>query len=208
MPGNPGIAHEGLHKIPGKAPDTRSLESKHARGAARAGTSVPPTGVARPGGTQLHGRARCHPPRLGDPGPEGAWPRGPPRGPPEVRCRVARRKDARGGAAVGEGPCRDSHSPPSSPPAGAPRRSPLQLSPRASPLETQRPARARGAGEKSVRAEGVWRVEPRGWGGRDGRSRRRRGHHRHGCRQLVSATEAMGPPTTPASQLPHRQLEE
>lgn len=113
---------EGLHKIREKAPDTRSLQSQYARGAAGAGTSLPPH-PRSPAGRRTGAPPRPAPPAgVLRPLPGGAGRRrrreaglvGPPRG---TRSGVARRKDARGGAAVGEGSpsCPDSHSPPRSP---------------------------------------------------------------------------------------------
>lgn len=210
---------EGLHKIPEKAPYTQSLQSRNARDAAGAGTSVPPHLRGPRGGAQVHRRAPRRPPRLCDPGPEerggdgeGAGPRGRPCRTPrrarEQRGRQEKGCSGRGGAAVGEGSAaRTLTHRLTLLPARALRRSPLRLSPPASSPKAQRPAGTRGAAEKSARAEGVQRAELRGWEGWDSRSRRRRGHHRHGSGRLLSATEAAGPPTTPASRPPQRPLE-
>lgn len=87
--------------------------------------------------------------------------------------------------------------------ARAPRLAPLRCQPLTYPPEPQGPVRLHQDGERSARAEGAWLARTRGWGGWDGRSRRR-GHRRHDRCRLYSATEATGPPTTlgPASAPP------
>lgn len=159
---------EGLHKIPGKAPDTGSLQSKHTR-VQRVWDTTPcnPTGAARPDGSQVHGRAPCRPPRLGDPGPQGSDGQGerrraggravrPARPDPEGARQGREERGCSGRGRCGGGvPCPDSHSPPRAPPSPGSAAVPLRLSPRASSSEAQCLARAHGAGEKSAQAEAV-----------------------------------------------------
>ncbi|CAI9165940.1 unnamed protein product [Rangifer tarandus platyrhynchus] len=174
------------------------------------------TPTARPSRAQVHRPpAPPHrPPRLYDPslrkrgdGGEGAEGRGRPtvRPPEGARGGVARRKDARGGAAVGEGsPARFTHRLDLLP-ARAPRRYPLRLSTaRVSSRGSASSRDARGCGE--VGASGGRAASGAETVGRMGRSHSPlppRGHHRHGLGRLLSATEAAGPPTTPASRPPH-----
>lgn len=168
--GIPGLHRDprGLHKVPGKAPDTQSLQSPCSRGAAGAGTSVSPhrRGPARaahrcttaPRATRpgLEGRREA----AGATDPAGGRGRGRPCANPGgegARGGAPRRKDAparrgRGGGGV---PGRTLTHRLALLPARAPRRSPLRLSPRASPHEAQRPAKTRGAAEKPAHAEGV-----------------------------------------------------
>lgn len=105
----------------------------------------------------------------------------------------------RGGAAVGEGsPARTPTHRLTRLPAGF-RGSPHSGSgrPRLLSRLTVQPGRTELRSRRQRRACG--QRQRRRWEGWDRRSRRR-GHHRHCRRRLLSAAEAAGPPTTPASR--------
>lgn len=202
---------KGLHKTPG--PCSQNTPGRNGCGtalipspalpgqAAHRCTAAPRAAAGGPGPEARGGRAERRRGRGRAATPAQTHPEGARRGREEKGCSGR----GRGG---GGAPCPDSHSPPRAPPGRSSAAVPLRLSPRVSPPEAQRLASAHGAEEKSAREESVWRAEPRGWGGWNGRSRRRLGHHRHCRRRLLSATEAAAPPTTPSSRLPYRLLEE
>lgn len=173
-PGNPRIAHGSE----GSAQDPRTLRSKHTRAQRVRDRPHPLTGAARQGGSQVHGRAPRRPPRLGDPAGRrgagelsgdgvGAERRRPRRHTPRARGGVARRKDARGGAAVGEGlPARTLTHRLALLPARAPRRSPSG-SRRASPLPRLNVSPVRTELRRSLHERRVCGERSRG-GGEDG----------------------------------------
>lgn len=167
--------------------DTWSLQSRNARDAAGAGTSVPPhpRGTAQPRTGAPTARAPTPPVSALGPQPGEAgrrWGRG--RGARPAHSRTPGGRAWRGspgermlgaGPRWGRGPL-----PGLSLTAWLSSRAGLRggprsgSQPRVSPPEAQRPAGTRGAVDKSARAEGVQRAELRGWEGWDGRAHRYR----------------------------------